>query len=109
MRETVIRIGGATRTIRTALGGKVRTPAQLEAAHTKAVKTAAIEMRVAAAPDSMARDMAEAAAKRVTTLPKCHWAEIRRVSRPRYTDPRTYMVEVAPDHWVEKGCAYSRE
>jgi hypothetical protein len=44
-RETMIRVASIERVIRTEMGGKVRTAKQLEAAHTKAVKGALVDMR----------------------------------------------------------------
>ncbi|MFF1684454.1 MULTISPECIES: hypothetical protein [unclassified Streptomyces] len=46
-RETTITVAGVERVVRTEIGGKVRTTKQLEAAHTKAVKAALVEMRQA--------------------------------------------------------------
>jgi hypothetical protein len=44
-RETMIRVSGVEQTIRTERGGKIRTPAQLESAHMKAVKAAILAAR----------------------------------------------------------------
>ncbi|MDH6625788.1 hypothetical protein M2271_003599 [Streptomyces sp. LBL] len=44
-RETMIRINGVERVIRTELGGKIRTVKQLEAAQLKAVKDGVVAMR----------------------------------------------------------------
>ncbi|MFE9026209.1 hypothetical protein ACFYOA_08095 [Streptomyces iakyrus] len=98
-RETTVSVlGVGERTIRT----EGLPPAKLDREHTKRVKAALVEMRVAAAPDSMPREMAEAQAKRATTLPKCHWAEMTRKLRPvPTTDPSTYLREVEPGHFVQ--------
>ncbi|MFF4478735.1 hypothetical protein ACFY1A_17200 [Streptomyces sp. NPDC001520] len=105
-RETTVRAAGVERVIRTELGGKVRTVKQLEATHTKAVKSAIIELRIAAAPDSMPREMAERRAKNETVMPKCNWDAARRPLRPvRTEDPTTYLIEVAPGHYATEDAA----
>lgn len=45
-RETALRVVGVERTVRTEMGGKIRTVKQLETAHTKAVKDSITALRV---------------------------------------------------------------
>jgi hypothetical protein len=105
-RETTVRVAGVERVVRTEVGGKIRTVKQLEAAHTKAVKAAIIEMRIAAAPDSMPHEMAERLAKRATQFPACNWdAAVRPLRALRTEDPTTYLVEVEPGHWATEDAA----
>lgn len=101
-RETAITVAGVRRVIRT----EGRTAKRLEVEHTKAVKAALIEMRTAATVGSDTgaefREYAERDAARRTRFPKCNWDAATRKLRPVPTvDPRTYMEEVEPGHWVQ--------
>ncbi|MFD5160991.1 hypothetical protein ACFWMJ_23430 [Streptomyces hawaiiensis] len=105
-RETTVTVAGVERVIRTEMGGRVRTVKQLETAHTKAVKAAVIEMRIAAAPDSMPYEMAHGMATRATKFPVCNWdAAVRPLRALRTEDPTAYLVEVEPGHWATEDAA----
>jgi hypothetical protein len=100
-RETTVTVAGVERVIRTEIGGKIRTVKQLEAAQLKTVKAAVIEMRIAAAPDSMPYEMAHGMAVRATKLPVSNWDAAVRPLRPlRTEDPTAYLVEVEPGHYA---------
>ncbi|MFE5723529.1 hypothetical protein [Streptomyces erythrochromogenes] len=65
-RETTVRVAGVDHRVRTEAGGRVRTVAQLESAHTKAVKAKILELRRANLPAYRAAVVAaEAASQRV--------------------------------------------
>lgn len=105
-RETLLRFAGVEHVVRTETGGKIRTVKQLEAAHTKAVKAAVINLRIETAPNSMPREMAEEMAKRATQLPRCNWdAAVRPLRAVRTEDPTSYLVEVAPGHYATEDAA----
>lgn len=134
-RETLVRVGGVERVIRTEIGGKVRTTKHLETAHTKAVKAALVEMRRANLPTfEEAARAAEEAVKRIGR----RWIEeeaakrarniVRRVERGtlhshgtydvaamrkphppvRFTEAvPAYLVEVEPGHYATEEAAES--
>ncbi|MDX2575947.1 hypothetical protein PV332_10690 [Streptomyces scabiei] len=127
-RETTIRIAGVDRVIRTEIGGKVRTVKQLEAAHTKAVRVAIIEMRRENLPNlKAAAATAELAAKESPysslalanakatkgfvrqaergTLPSYGTYDVATMKKPfpkaRYTgEIPEYLTEIEPGHYV---------
>ncbi|MEU3986136.1 hypothetical protein AB0F77_39775 [Streptomyces sp. NPDC026672] len=98
-RVTTIRVAGVERVIRTELVGKVRTTKQLEAAHTKAVKAAVVEMRQANLPNLR---------RKVDQLSRSRWYpmrdedvkdvnnSIRRAERGTFPSHGTPGVSVAP-------------
>ncbi|MFB7114097.1 hypothetical protein [Streptomyces sp. NPDC056291] len=121
-RETTIRVAGVERVIRTEVGGKVRTVKQLEAAHTKAVKAALVEMRRANLAN-LHRKAAELKAARWYPLRDLDVKEvnnsIRRAERGtfpthgtpgastapfpkvKFTDEvPAYLVEIEPGHYA---------
>ncbi|MER7922119.1 hypothetical protein ABTY96_03110 [Streptomyces sp. NPDC096057] len=128
-RETVLRVAGVERVIRTEVGGKIRSVKQLEAAHTKAVKAAIIELRKAnldgyrralatleAESWSPRRDRDIEAMKRTVrraergTLISHGTYDVAAVRRPfppvRYTETvPEYLVEVEPGHYATEEAA----
>jgi hypothetical protein len=108
-RETTIRVAGVDRVIRTELSGKIRNVKQLEAAHTKDVKAAIIDMRIAASPDSMPREMADRLARRATQFPACNYVAARK-GFPKATstsDVPEYLVKVGEDEYATTEAAES--
>lgn len=133
-RETTIRVNRVERTIRTELGGKIRTVKQLEAAHTKNVKAAIIEMRRENVPAYRAavEDALVAAeskrgdwfagqalkdahailrrAERGTVIGHGATYDVAAARRPwpkvRYTEEiPSYLVEVEPGHYATEEAA----
>lgn len=127
-RETVLTVAGVERIVRTEMGGKVRTVKQLEAAHTKTVKAALVEMRRANLP---ALEVAAKDAERLAADPHAGWAvkdaakrarniarraergtlhshgtyDVATMRKPhppvRYTETvPEYLVEVEPGHYA---------
>ncbi|MEU1254842.1 hypothetical protein ABZ445_16340 [Streptomyces chartreusis] len=130
-RETLVRVAGVERVIRTEIGGKVRTTKQLETAHTKAVKAALVEMRRAnvegykrAADELEARPwfpLKDLDVKRLRNIARraergtlhSHGtydvAAMRKPHPPvRFTDAvPEYLVEVEPGHYATDEAAES--
>ncbi|MGV9546795.1 hypothetical protein [Streptomyces ardesiacus] len=126
-RETVLRVADEERTVRTELGDRVRTVKQLEAAHTKAVKAALVEMRRANLPAfeaaaksaedealksrgawwvqeaaKRARNIARRAERGTTFGCTSAWASaLKPLPKIRYTEEvPAYLVEIEPDHYA---------
>ncbi|AKZ59215.1 hypothetical protein SAM23877_6170 [Streptomyces ambofaciens ATCC 23877] len=133
-RETTVTVAGVDRVIRTEVGGRVRTVKQLEAAHTKAVKAALVEMRKAnlagfqeaanAAEVSAkknpgswftqedakrARNIARRAERGTLYSHTSPWASDLKPFPPvKFTDEvPAYLVEIEPGHYATEEAAES--
>lgn len=130
-RETTLTVAGVEHIVRTEVGGKVRTVKQLEAAHTKAVKAALVELRRTNLPAlEAAAKKAEAKAVRGTWLDKdeakrlrnavrraergtlysCGTYDVATMRKPhppvRFTETvPEYLVEVEPGHYATDDAA----